>query len=715
MDDTGAAGAGPPAPPDEVQTTANEDATSRPTTPTGRPTGRPRRAADGSGLFQLLASVPGTNAPAVQPGSIPGIAPTAQPGSNPRIAPTAQPGPNPVLDPGGIAPTAPRTGPAVSNAWTRRPRLGLSLPTRRIKLPVTQDTQELFNNTVCITLVGSGWTQVRNIEVIKALQERGINVSRIEGAWKDHRHRHLQVTFDNEEEAMKTTALRTLQLDNDITATIRGRTRYTDIKVHFVPGWMATATVASFFEEYGEVIKAEPIYADHEEAKFKTGTVAVTLRADHHQAAAIPPRIEVEQHGVLTYLMVNVKGQPFLCWTCGGQDHPSSRCPEKFYQPTRNANDNGNNNDNGNKNDNDSDSDNDSDNDNGNDNGNDGETEDEDAEDDNNGPPEPTDTTPMDTDETVTLPITPTNANSTIDNTTEPDTPTEAILEAAVKEMTDKTQQNDGTGTDTDTGGVAATIAKTFGKGIALLKRRHSKTPETEDKINERSPSEEAAYEATQKLLEREKQAKKKKRQEEEDMERLRQQQEKEYQERKKQFEKEEQEEKTRRDNDERKRQEITDYYRQTDRWSPGTATKVMTANRQTLDSMYAALTNMKNLDARRQERKKQQEEKTRRDRDADKRKEITDYYRQTDRWSPETAKRVTTADTLLLDAIYAGLRDMKAADNLQMTKSYDPDTFLQPQTSPTERQRQTDRHGNQPSSPPWEEQVKEQQSTAWE
>ena len=273
----------------------------------------------------------------------------------------------------------------------------------------------------------------------------------------------------------------------------------------------------------------------------------------------------------------------------------------------------------------------------------------------------------MDTDETVTLRTTPTNASSTTDNTTDPDTPTEAILEAAVTEMTDKTpdsltQQNDET--VTDAGGVAATIAKTFSKGIAILKRRHSKTPEIEDKTNgQRSPSEEEAYEATQRLLEREKQARKKKRQEErellkkekEDMEkeRLRQKQEKEFQERKKQLEKE----------------------------------------------------------------RKEQEEKTRRDNDIRKRQEITDYYKQTDRWSPTTATRVTTADTQMLDAIYAGLRDMKSADRLMMNQPYDKDTFMKPPTDETgplsfeaaaiqsfgSRQgRQTSR--NQPRSPPAED-----------
>ena len=91
------------------------------------------------------------------------------------------------------------------------------------------------------------------------------------------------------------------------------------------------------------------------------------------------------------------------------------------------------------------------------------------------------------------------------------------------------------------------------------------------------------------------------------------------------------------------------------------------------------------------QERKKQlekerkeQEEKTRRDNDIRKRQEITDYYKQTDRWSPTTATRVTTADTLMLHAIYAGLRDMKSADRLMMNQPYDKDTFMKSPTDET-------------------------------
>ena len=646
MDDSVAAGAGPPAPPDEVRTTANEDSTS--TTPTGRP----RRAADGSGLFQLLASVPGANAPTAL----------------------------------GVAPNAPNARNVVSGpgAWTRRPRLGRSLPTRKIKLPDTQETQDLFNNTVCITLVGRGWTQVRNEEIIKALQEKDIDVRRIEGAWKDSRLRHLQVTFNSQDEAMKTVALRTFQL-GEVTATIRGRNRHTEIKIHFVPAWMSTDTVASIFRDYGEVIRAEHIFEDHHEARYKTGTVSVTLRADHNQAAAIPPRIEVEQHGVMTPLMVNVRGQPFLCWTCGEQNHPSSRCPDKFIQLNNNDND-------------------------------EEEDNEKDEEEDNDEPPEPTeqaqphdttlrneaaDTTPMETDETSTEPTTPTNEGDetkrkeileffrqtnvgtpeiekeireadpqhlellhsqmrehdlTTDNTTpqndeteKPKTPTNAILEAAVAEMTDTTpdsltKPNDETGTDTETGGVAAAIAKTFRDGVAKLKRRHSKTPEIES--HERTPSETEAYEETQKLLEKEKQTKKKQRQEEKEA----------LKKEKEDIEKERQRQRQAKEQEERKKQQAKE--------------------------------------------RKEQEEKTRRDRDAAKRKEITDYYRQTDRWTPDTAKRVTTADSRMLDAIYAGLRDMKSADRLEMTPRYDPDTFLRPQTSLTERQRHADRQNSKPTEP---------------
>ena len=142
--DTTGDGVGPPVPPVKVQNQA---------TTTNTPTGRPRRSADGSGLFDLLAATSGSGASAAAT----------------RVTATAR------------APTI--------SAWARgpprRPRLGLNLPTVKFKMPASAQSTRLFEQTVTVTLVGKGWSQVRNDQVLKGLADHDVDISTIEGVWNE--------------------------------------------------------------------------------------------------------------------------------------------------------------------------------------------------------------------------------------------------------------------------------------------------------------------------------------------------------------------------------------------------------------------------------------------------------------------------------------------------------------------------------------------------
>ena len=261
------------------------------------PAGRPSRTAGGTGLFDLLASQESAAA-------------TQAPGAS--IAANGETGADPVS----------------RSAWARgpprRPRTA-PVPTRHIKLPASPQSTTLYEQTITITLTGSGWGAVRNAEVIVALAEHGVDLRTIQAIWKAEKLRHLHITFNSKEEAEKSVGIRRMQL-GDVTATIRGKATTTEVRVHYVPGWMSTATVVELFQQYGEVQYAEHATTEIQGIKMKTGTVDIRIKADHHQARAIPPRIEIDEHGQIINLMVNVRGQPLHCWACGSVGHTSHRC-----------------------------------------------------------------------------------------------------------------------------------------------------------------------------------------------------------------------------------------------------------------------------------------------------------------------------------------------------------------------------------------------------
>ena len=268
------------------------------------PAGRPSRTAGGTGLFDLLAS---------QESAAASHAPGASVAANGETG----------------------TGPVSRSAWARgpprRPRAA-PVPTRHVKLPASPQSTTLYEQTITITLTGSGWGAVRNAEVIVALAEHGVDLRTIQAIWKAEKLRHLYITFNSKEEAEKSVRIRRMQI-GDVTATIRGKATTTEVRVHYVPGWMATATVVELFQQYGEVQYAEHATTEIQGIKMKTGTVHLRIKADHHQARAIPPRIEIEEHEQIVNLMVNVRGQPPHCWACGSVGHTSHRCGRTYDQP----------------------------------------------------------------------------------------------------------------------------------------------------------------------------------------------------------------------------------------------------------------------------------------------------------------------------------------------------------------------------------------------
>ena len=206
------------------------------------------------------------------------------------------------------------------------------MPTRYVKLPASPQSTTLYEQTITITLTGSGWGAVRNAEVIDALAKHGVDLRTIQAIWKAEKLRYLHITFNSKEEALKSIGIRRMQL-GDVTATIRGKATTTEVRVHYVPGWMATATVVELFQQYGEVQYAEHATTEIQGIKMKTGTVDLRIKTDHHQAKAIPPRIEIEEHEQIVNLMVNVRGQPLHCWACGSVGHTSHRCGRKDEPP----------------------------------------------------------------------------------------------------------------------------------------------------------------------------------------------------------------------------------------------------------------------------------------------------------------------------------------------------------------------------------------------
>ena len=390
-------------------------------------------------------------------------------------------------------------------------------------MPASAQSTRLFEQTVTVTLVGKGWSQVRNDQVLKGLADHDVDISNIEGVWKDSRHRHLHVTFASPEQTQKATLLRTFQI-GEVTATIRGRSNITEVKVHFVPGWMSTEAVAGFLGNYGELLNAEHIYTEHHGVRMKTGTVALQLKTNHPRA--IPLRIEVEHQSTTTLLMVNVRGQPIHCWTCGAEGHPSARCEDRFERQQ--------------------------------DDDTEGEETEDELEEAAESVPETQEVIPETQQDPNTQldqdpPVSPSNSTPGLS------TPSDSILQGVVSQVLPDTEtQTDNTDGTTSKTGKAATFMQLVKDGMATMKRRSSaRSPEEEDQARkrkqERSPSEDLAHAATQELLQREK------------------------------------EEKTK-EEDETRRNEIMEFYKQTNRWTPEREKKVREADTLLLQALHCQL-----------------------------------------------------------------------------------------------------------------------------
>ena len=284
--------------------------------------------AKGSGLPELQASLEAErrqHAPAAQSHDVPqGAALTA---ANTAVAQT---GPN-AWTRGAQAARAARQA-----TQARRPPEGMIM---KVSIPDDGYSKELHQQTVKVTMTGEGWPALRNDDVIRALADRGVDTKGIQTAWKGSNMRYLNLTFTSEEDAKKATDLGNFKL-GDVTLTVTGRETATDIKVHWVPGWIRDEFIKTCLQKYGTILSYRAETATVDGVRVFTGSKIIRLKTTPDVEATIPVAIEVS--GPVTIrLLVTVRGRPPMCLNCFKLGHKQRDCPP---EDTNNATDSNNDN-----------------------------------------------------------------------------------------------------------------------------------------------------------------------------------------------------------------------------------------------------------------------------------------------------------------------------------------------------------------------------------